>query len=347
MDHLGIKHIAFYLPEQTVSNAEILADYKKWGGTQYSTEEELLKYCGVSQRHAVYEKDTSLDLGQRAAEKLFSEYNYDRKQIDYIIFVSDALEYKGPTTACVLQERLKLKKNCAAIDILHGCTGWTYGISLAESVIKSGLATEVLLVTADIPSRVIHPRDAEVRAIFSDGGAATVIGHKTNSSGYCFQVGDFVFGTDGKGRKNLMVERSGTDDPADLEWHKKHQEVPSGLKGGRIKMNSPQIFLFAYRIVPKLIQQTLEKNKVAERDIDFYVLHQANAVMLEFIRKKLKIDKARFIINLQDKGNTVSATVPIALREMLDDGKIKKGQKLLIITFGIGYSWGGTVLTVE
>jgi len=256
------------------------------------------------------------------------------------------LDYKGPATSCVLQTELDLPKSILAFDVLHGCTGWIYGLSLAKGLIYSGQVENVLVITADIPRRVIHPEDIELSALFSDGGAATLISNSTSNL-VNLAINDFDFGTDGKGRKHLFMDRSASKDPADIEWLSQYQDVPSGLVGGRLRMNGDKIFLFALRTVPMLTRNILKKHNLEMDDIDYFIYHQANGTMLEFLRKRMKIPKEKFIINIENIGNTVSSTIPIALSQLIKERSIPKDTKILVAGFGIGFSWGGTILTMD
>lgn len=342
-----INAISYYLPEETLSNNDIIKDYKKYGGNDKTiTSEGLYLQCGVKKRHVCPLDDTAKNLGNLAAENLFKEWNIDRKQIDYIIFVSDALEYKGPTTACIMQKDLSLNNEIGAIDILHGCTGWIYGISIAKALITSKLGANILLITADVPTKVIHPIDAELRAIFSDGAAATLLSAEKINSGINSKINNFVFGTDGSGEKNLWVERSATRKPADIKWLESYKDLPTKLVGGRLNMNSPKIFMFALRKVPKLINTILKKHQLGKEDIDFFILHQANGTMLDFLRRRMKIPVEKFIISIENTGNTVSSSIPIATKKLNEKKTFTRGNTILVAGFGIGYSWGGTILKI-
>ncbi len=342
---IQLNAISYYLPEVKISNEEIVADYQKYGGPQpIPSAEDLYKQCGVRNRYRAHYDETTRDLSRRSAERLFDDWKVDRDKIDYIIMVSDALEFKGPTTACLLQNDLGLKTEVGAIDVLHGCTGFIYGLSLAKALIAIDQASNVLVITGDVPTKVIHPEDADLRAIFSDAAASTLVSRGPVQGGLNASVGEFVFGSDGTGEKNLWVERSATKEPADIEWLEPYKHLPTKLGGGRLRMNSPQIFLFALRKVPKLIDSILEKHNLQKEEIDYFVLHQANGTMLEFLRKRMKIPKEKFVLNIENVGNTVSASIPIALKDLIDAG-VQPGSKVLLAGFGIGYSWGGTVLT--
>ena len=341
-----ITALSFYLPEKSLSNEEIIEEYHNYCDElerEDVTPESIYNQCGIKKRYSAPINETAKEIGNKAVEKLFEEWDIDREKVEYIIFISDALDYKGPTTACVMQEDLGLPNAVGAIDILHGCTGWIYGLSLAKALIVSGQVDNVLVITADTPTKVVHPKNIELRAIFSDGAAATLIEkERTGELNSCIEK--FIFGTDGKGEKNLYTSRSGTKDPADIEWLSQFKDVPGGMKRGELLMNSPQIFLFALRNVPKLVNEVLEKNNLTKDDIDYFILHQANGQMLDFLRKRMKIPSEKFIINIENIGNTVSATIPIALYETFRANKIKKGSKVLVAGFGIGYSWGATIL---
>ena len=346
-----INAISYHFPELFYNNEQIIDDYYKYGGEKLAkiTAQDIFNQCGIHKRYASQPDETAKDLGNSSAIKLFEEWEINKNTIEYLIFVSDALDYKGPTTACVMQYDLGLPESCASIDVLHGCSGFIYGLSLAKALISSGQVNNVLVVTADTPTKVVHPADIELRAIFSDAGASTLVSNQKIDNGLNFEISNFIFGTDGKGEKNLLVERSATKNPADIAWLKQFEHLPGGLRRGRMKMNSPQIFLFALRKVPLLIEQVLAKNNMKFEEIDYFVLHQANGQMLEFLRKKLKIPQEKFIINIENIGNTVSATIPIALKEMIDEQKFRNKEMLTIFIggFGIGYSWGGTILTIS
>lgn len=342
-----VNALSYYLPEKAIDNSTIIKEYNEFVGGDKTdiTPHSIFLQCGIRTRYTANMEDTAKDLGNRAAVKLFEEWNLEKASIDYLIFVSEALEYKSPPTSSVMQHNLGLEQTTATMDILQGCTGWIYGISIAKAVINAGLAKKVLLVTADLPTRVIHPEDIELRGIFSDGAAATLLSGEKLNQGLDFGIQEFVFGTDGRGENNLWVERSGTRDAADEAWLIKHRRVPSKLLGGRLRMDSPKIFLFAVRRVPQLIKAILAKNELEMEDIDLFVLHQANGTMLEFLRKRMKIPKEKFVLSLENIGNTVSSTIPIALLNHPAVRELQPGQKILVAGFGIGYSWGGTILT--
>ena len=338
--------ISHHFASTKVSNEEIIADYNKYAPEPKElTAEDLFRQCGVRNRYRCLADETARNLGTEASKKMAEEWNVDLQIIDYVIFISDGLEHKGPTTACLIQNDLGLRNDIGALDVLHGCTGFIYGLNLAKALILAETAKHVLVITADNPTKVVHPEDADIRAIFSDAAAASLISSEPIEGGMQAEINRFDFGVDGKGSANLFVERSAMRNPPDIEWLSQYTDVPGGMGAGRLRMNSPQIFLFAIRNVPALINNVLEKHGMEKEEIDFFILHQANVRILEFLGKKMKIPPHKLIIRMEDIGNTVSASIPIAMNVWQQKSPIPKGSKVLVAGFGIGYSWGGTILT--
>lgn len=328
----GISHIHYHLPEKIVTNADLVAEFP------FLTEEEILKKTGVKKRHITSDGVTGSDLAFTAAQQLLT--TYDRSNIDFILFCCEGLDYKAPATACILQHRLALSKNCGAMDIPMGCTGFLNGLSVAKGLIETEQAKNILFLTAEMASTVIHPKDHELRMLFGDAGAATVI---TADEG-AMKIGHFVHGSDGSGANNLIVRRSGTRVPADIDWYSSHQDA-NGMKLGLMEMNGIEIFTFALKTVPGLIKEILRKSSLTLDDIDHFIFHQPNTFLLETLRRKINIPEEKFIICMEDFGNTVSCSIPIALQETLKNKVLKKGDRILLCAFGIGYSWNATILT--
>ena len=269
---------------------------------------------------------------------LFEEHGIDKKEIDFLLFCTEGLDYKGPATACIMQERLGLRKSVGAMDVPMGCAGFTNGLVVAKALIESGQFKHVLLQTADIPSSVIHPNDLELRMLFGDAGASTLISASEEKG-----IGDFIVGTDGSGAQDLIVRKSNTRTPVDEEWLREHADA-GGMVFGRMEMDGLEVFSFSMREVPKMVNQILEKNELTLNDIDLFVFHQANSFILKMLARKLQLQQEKVYNCMEYMGNTVSASVPIALYCAQQEGKIPQGSKVLIAAFGIGFSWSGTVL---
>ncbi|MEQ3237933.1 ketoacyl-ACP synthase III [Bacteroides cellulosilyticus] len=327
-----IKSICYYLPVKIVTNEDIVRDFPEW------SVEKIVSKVGVNKRHVAANDETAVDLAVKAAECLFEEGKTERNEIDYLLFCTQSPDYILPTSACILQERLGLRKNIGAIDYNLGCSGYVYGLSLAKGLICAGIARNVLLLTAETYNKHLHPKDKGNRTIFGDAATATVI-----STEGIAEIGNFCLGTDGSGAENLMIKSGGMRCPKrqeDLYFDENGNPCSSDY----LYMNGSEIFTFTLDYVPPLVVDTLRCNELCQEDIDKFVFHQANKYMLNFLRKKMKIDPERFYYSLAEYGNTVSNTIPIALRNAIEDKSISTGQRILIAGFGVGYSWGATVL---
>lgn len=330
-----VSAISYILPEEVLTNEMISAKHPE------ISPEEIYRKTGIRKRHKI--KTTkpnylSSDFAIDAAEFFFKEHGIDRSTIDMLIICSEGLDYKAPPTACVVQHKLGLSNRCAAFDIPMGCSGYVYGLATAKAYLVAGLAKRVLFVAQEVSSYIIHPEDVDLVSLFGDASSVSLI-EKSDFTG----IGEFVLGTDGKGERSLCVDGSGVRAYPDPEWHEKNKTA-NGMTIGRMQMNGLDIFSFSLQIVPPLLKEVLEKNQLSQEDIDLFVFHQANGFMLEALRRKNNIPKEKFVICMENTGNTVSATIPIALREAQLSGRIKRGDKVLIAGFGIGFSWGATIL---
>lgn len=314
---INIAALEHYLPENVLTNSDLEKEFPEWNAAKINSK------IGIDVRHIAGENETSLDLAFKACQKLFK--NYDKSKIDFILFCTQSPDYFLPTTACMLQDKLELPKKTGALDFNLGCSGFVYGLALAKGLISIGLAKNVLLVTAETYSKFLDKEDKSNRSIFGDAAAVTIVEKDDSKSDFQFSVG-----TDGSGFENLIVKngasRSGKSDDVTLF------------------MNGPEIFNFTIENIPGLVEDTLSKNNLTMDDIDLFVFHQANSYMLNYLRKKCKIPEDKFVIDMKDSGNTVSATIPIALESALKNGKIKSGSKVLIAGFGVGYSWAAGII---
>lgn len=294
---------------------------------------------GIKNRYWVDENETAFDLAVKACEKLFQ--NYDRQEVDYILYCTQSPEYFLPTTACILQNKLGIKKNIGALDFNLGCSGFTYGVSLAKGLISSGQVKNVLLVTAETYSKYIHPKDRSNRSIFGDAAAATLIKYSEDQDG----IGDFLFGTDGSGYDKLIVKNGGSRFSYNTDSAEYVYGTDNIYSDNHLYMNGPDVFNFTNEVVPNFTKEIVELNKIKIDDVDQFVFHQANAYMLNFMRKKLKISSDNFFIDLEDGGNTVSCTIPIALKKYSKLVDIES--TIIIVGFGVGLSWSGGLIKIN
>jgi len=325
-----IKAISYFLPEKVVTNDDLVKEFPEW------TVDKIAGKVGVSERHVVSGNETAADMATCAAEKLFNEHAIDRSAIDFVLLCTQSPDYYLPTSACIIQNRLGLSTSCGALDFNLGCSGFVYGLSLAKGLFAGGIAKNVLLLTAETYSKHIHPKDKGNRTIFGDASAATLV----STDGFA-AIGDFSLGTDGRGAENLIVRKGGLRQPNAAE-DTVIDESGNLTSSDYLFMNGGEIFNFTAEAVPVLVQQTLEKNQLKQEDIQLFVFHQANKYMMNYLRKLIDIEPERFYFFLENVGNTVSSTIPIALYEAQHEGKLQGN--VLIAGFGVGYSWGATVL---
>lgn len=327
-----IKTVYYYLPQTVVTNEDIVREFPEW------SVEKIASKVGVNKRHVAIANETATDLAVKAAENLFDGSEVDKEDIDYLLFCTQSPDYILPTSACIIQNRLGLRKDIGALDFNLGCSGYIYGLSLAKGLICGGIAKNVLLLTGETYNKHLHPKDKGNRTIFGDAASATVIG----TSGMA-RIGNFSLGTDGSGAENLIIKSGGMRYPQ-KQNNLSFDENGNPCSSDYLYMNGSEIFAFTLDNVPPLVKDTLERNAICKEDVDLFVFHQANKYMLDFLRKKIKIVPERFYYSLSEYGNTVSNTIPIALRNAIDDGTITEKKTVMIAGFGVGYSWGGVAL---
>lgn len=326
-----IKAIEYYLPDNIVSNDNIVAEFPEW------SVEKIAEKVGINSRRIASKTETASDMAIRAAEKLFhNNPAILREDVDFILFCTQSPDYFLPSSACIIQERLGLPTSCGAFDYNLGCSGYIYGLTIAKGLIAGGIAKNILLLTAETYNKYIHPRDKGNRTIFGDAATASII----STSGFG-EIKEFVLGTDGRGADNLIVKAGATKHPDkinDLDYDENGNPKSSDY----LFMNGSEIFSFTQKNVPEVVKKVLAINELNINDINLTIFHQANKFMLEFLRKKIKIPKEKFFINMEEIGNTVSNSIPIAIKDSLAEG-IFQGN-ILLCGFGVGYSWGGCII---
>jgi len=332
-----IKHISYYLPDYILTNDKINEDFPEWGIEKISSK------TGIKERHISASNEFSSDMALKAAERLFEEHNFDRSAIDYLLFCTQTPDYLLPTTACILQDRLKLNTNIGALDFNLGCSGYIYGLSLSKGLIAGGMAKNVLLITADTYSKFIHPKDKSNKTIFGDAASATLI---SAEEGFC-TIGEFIFGTDGKGAENLIVKEGGLRFPISSESKDIEDEFGNVKNDKNLFMNGTEIFNFTSDSVPILTSAILDKSRLNHDDIDLYIYHQCNTYILNHVRKKMGISKEKLFLAMDHCGNTVSSSIPIALYEAAKQDRLKNNNNLILAGFGVGYSWAACNLKVQ
>ncbi len=328
-----LKAISYYLPQEVLTNEKLVQEFPEW------SVEKVAQKIGVNQRHIAAGNETALDMAVAASNKLFEEHQIDKSTIDFVLLCTQSPDYFLPTTACLLQDRLGLPTTCGALDFNLGCSGFVYGLSLAKGLIFGGIAKNILLVTSETYTKHLHPKDKGNRTIFGDAAAATLI--STDGFG---EILNFSLGTDGKGADNLIIKSGALRQPCKTN-QVDFDEDSNPISDDYLYMNGSEIFSFTLEAVPQLVENTLQANAFAKEDIDLFVFHQANKHMMDFLRKKIKIVPEKFYYCLENVGNTVSSTIPIALYEAQKENKLQGN--ILLAGFGVGYSWAGTILKCQ
>jgi 3-oxoacyl-[acyl-carrier-protein] synthase III len=332
----GISAVFTHLPRQVLTNDALAAVFPDWPA------QRIFDKTGILERRIAAADETAADLAYEAARKLFEAGGTVAEEVDFLILCTQAPDYILPTSACLLQERLGLRRNIGALDINLGCSGFVYGLSLATGLIASGAATNILLLTADTYSKYIHEGDKSVRTLFGDGAAATLItAHARETS----KIGPFIYGTDGRGGRDLIVEAGGFRRPRNAATAIVRDDGAGNSRAAEnLFMNGANVMSFSLREVPRTYEALLEKAGWTPADVDYVVLHQANKFMLDALQKKLSLPDAKCPRHYEDIGNTVSSTIPFVLSELLCDGSLTSGTRLILIGFGVGLSWAGASL---
>jgi len=332
--HAALSAIEYYLPAAKLSTADLSAEFPEWAP------EKIDEKTGIHERHLAAPGECSSDLAVAAAQKLFASGACKPESIDYVLLCTQSPDYFLPTTACLVQDRLGIPTTAGALDFNLGCSGYIYGLGLAEGLISSRQASNVLLLTAETYSKFLHPRDRSVRTIFGDAAAATWLTADDSPS-----IGPFVYGTDGSGGPNLIVPAGGSRRPRTAESAIAVEDESGNVRSAdNLYMNGAEIFNFTLDAVPKSVEALLKKALLSLSDIDLFVFHQANKYMLEHLRKRLKIAPEKFPVSMRNCGNTVSCTIPIALKQSDLEGRLAEGALVMLVGFGVGYSWGATLL---
>jgi 3-oxoacyl-[acyl-carrier-protein] synthase III len=322
-DHLhniSIEGISYFLPSNSEDISSLSIDYPEWDI------DKIISKTGIRKRYYVDQDETAVDLAVKACEKFFSEFDVKKSEIDAIVFVTQSPDYVLPTSACLIQERVNLPKRSLGFDLNLGCSGFVNTLSVAASLINSDIVSNCLIICAETYSKYIVSDDRTNRPIFSDGAAVCLL-----RKGGDFKIGPFEFGINGSGSQNLIVKGSGA------------RKLAIGETEG-LFMNGGQILLFTLDEIPKTVNKLLEKEKIEINDLSLVIFHQASKLVLDGLTKKLGISPEKVFSNLEYLGNTVSCTIPIALCDAFDQGLIKPGNKILIVGFGVGYSWGATII---
>jgi len=316
-----IDSLEYYLPLKVITN-------------QYLNEvcgidaEFLENKIGIKKRHIALVEETVSDMAVAAGELLFEKNNINKNEVELLLLCTQHADYKLPTTACVIQNRLGLPTSCAAFDINLGCSGFVYSLGIAGNFIKTGQMKNALIIMADLYSKSIDYNDKNTASLFGDAATAILLKNSDKNNG----IIDIIYGTDGSNYDKLIIYNSGIKKDRD--------------KSDYIQMDGREIFKFSTRVVPNSINQLLERNNLQKSDIKYFIFHQANRYMLGEIKNRLALTDEQMVIDMENYGNTVSSTIPIAYKNLLANNKLQQGDKIVFCGFGVGLSWASGLYVV-
>jgi 3-oxoacyl-[acyl-carrier-protein] synthase-3 len=326
VDGVSLRGVVSAAPKRVVGNDAFVERFGAEGVA------DVVKMIGVEQRRIADPDQTTADLCFEAAKVLIERLDWAADSIDALIFVSQTPDYRLPATACSLHGRLDLAPHCQAFDVGLGCSGYVYGLWLGATLIKASLK-RVLVLAGDTSSRLVDPNDRATAILFGDGGSASALEADAAAPAMRFRLG-----SDGTGAKHLVIpEGAYRTGETDERWGETFDPA-------RLYMDGAEVFTFTLKAVPKLVRETLDDAGLAPADVDFYALHQANRFMLKHLAKKIGAGEDRVPINIDRFGNTSSATIPLLLTTDLADRLTTRQTRLMLVGFGVGFSWGAALI---
>lgn len=324
LKNVGILGVGHYAPQKVLTNA----DLEKMVDT---SDEWIVERTGIKERHIADASEATSDISLKAGLMALEMAGMSPEELDMIIVCTLTPDNPFPSTACILQDKLGAK-NAGAFDLQAGCSGFVYGLSVACQMVSTGLHKKILVIGAEVLSKITNWQDRNTCVIFADGAGAAIVGEVEEGTGFI----NSLLGADGSGGKAIIQHAGGSRMPAS------HESVEKNLH--TIHMDGSEVFKFATRILPKVARQVLEGTDIDIKDVDLIVPHQANVRIISAAAKRLNISTDKFFVNIEKYGNTSAGSVPLALSEAFAQGLIKKGDNVLLIGFGTGLTWAGCIL---
>ncbi len=328
-----IKDIEYYLPERIVTNDDLQQLHPQWDL------QKVGEKSGVYSRHIAEQDQTAFDLACKAVEKLFSS-GHAIEDIGGIIFCTQSPDFIMPSNAFLIHKHFKMAQHVWAFDYNLACSGYVFGLAIARGMLATNMAQNILLITADTYSKYIHPNDRSTSVLFGDGAAATIITNNEEGG-----IIDIELASSGNEYDSFFIPAGGCRLPRSVSTKElKIDHSGNESTAEEIQMNGFAVWKFISRIVPVQINKLIKRNHVSIVDIDFFGFHQASKLTLDSLFKALAIDKDKAYTNLAKVGNTVSASIPIALKDAEAEGRLKRGDLVLLSGFGVGLSWGSLLM---
>jgi 3-oxoacyl-[acyl-carrier-protein] synthase-3 len=343
MPKLTFENIAITAMVTTVGNKIIkLEDEKEHFGFDDEGLKRIKRSIGLESRYVVEEGICTSDLCVQSAQNIFTNTEIEKEAIEALLFVTQSADYKAPSTAIIMQDRLGLSKDTAAFDINLGCSGFIYGLFTAYTYINAGM-DKVLLCVGDVNSHFSGEKDKIFTPLMGDAGSAIIIERKEAPKSY------FSLYSDGSGYEHLIIPAGGTRNPTTTETLLPKLREDGGIRRDEdLFMNGKEIFNFAIKTVPSLIKELLVLAEKENDDIDYFVLHQANPYILKTIASRLKVDKSKVPLKTgKIYGNQNSASIAGTINAFLSDEFSSEKLTITIAGFGIGLSWGGAIVQTD
>lgn len=315
----SIKYIETYLPKNNFKISSLNKKNKNWDI------KKIIDKTGIEKIWYTKNNETALDLATNASKKILKKISKDT--IDTVIYVSQSPEYFLPSSSCILQYRLGLKNNVKTFDLNLGCSGFIYALSVAASFIQSEMSQKILIVCTDTYTKYIDDNDRTNKTIFSDGASAILVEKSKEKS-----ISNFSFGTDGSGYKDLIVEKGAS------KFNFKSKTKP------KLFMNGSKVFMFTMSEIPKNINEMLKTLKVKKNKVKKFFFHQGSKVIIKTLQKSLNLNRKQVYSNIKNLGNTVSSSIPFALKQADREKKIRNNDMLVLSGFGVGLSWGSCII---
>lgn len=330
-----IRHISFALPSQVLPNDDLAQENPSWDMATVADR------AGVSSRHIAAADETAFDLSVQACESLIAESDLELSSIDAIVYCTQSPDYVMPGNAHLLHRHLGLSDRVLAFDYSLACSGYIYGLAFADSFITSGLASEILLVTADTYSKRIHPKDRSARVLFGDGAAASYV----SGSGDGPSIVAVELGSHGGDYEKFYVPAGGLRTPSSVETKLETTDRHGNVRTPEsIHMDGLGVWAWVNSTVPGHVGAFLARQSLSPADVDLYVFHQASKMTLDSVAKTLELPPEKMYVQMSEVGNLVSSSIPVALRMALDEGRARPGNRVLLCGFGVGFSYGSALV---
>jgi len=329
-----ISDIEYHLPNILLTNTQIKKSHPSWDVDKISLK------TGVYNRHISEQGETAYDLSVHAVKKLLNNSNIRKEDIGGIIFCTQSPDYIMPSNSFLIHKEFNFPSNVWCFDYNLACSGYIYGLAIARGLLDTKMANHILLINADTYSKYINSDDRSTSLLFGDGSAASILTFCDEDS-----LLDIALASDGSAYQSFYIPAGGIRTPYSDNTSIEIQDIVGNFKSKEnIHMDGKKVFNFISKTVPIQISNLLKKNNLEINDISQFIFHQASMFTIDALINTLGLDISKCFINIENIGNTVSASIPIALKNAIDQGKIKKGDIILLSGFGVGLSWGTTLL---